>query len=256
MVVLKSATEIETMRAAGEVVARVLAATAQSARAGVRLIDLDEQAAALIAQLNAKPSFLGYHPAWAPTPYPGVLCLSVNDAIVHGIPDRRELRDGDILSIDCGAYVDGLHGDAALTVAIGAIDAEGQRLIDTTEAALSAGIAAARAGARIGDISAAVEAVARAGRYGLPAGLGGHGIGNAMHEDPHIPNTGRAGKGMMLNPGLVIAIEPMLIEGGKDRGRTRPDGWTVATTDGSRAAHFEHTLAVTDDGPVVLTRVN
>ncbi len=253
MVVLKSAAEIDTMRAAGRVVARVLAATASSARAGVRLRDLDEQAADLIATAGAKPSFLGYHPTWAPIPYPGVLCLSVNDAIVHGIPGGYVLRDGDLLSIDCGAYVDGMHGDAALTVAIGSTDAEGQRLMDTTEVALAAGIDAARPGNRIGDISAAVEAVARAGRYGLPAGLGGHGIGTAMHEDPHIPNTGRAGKGMALRAGLVIAIEPMLIEGGRDRGRTLPDGWTVATTDGSRAAHFEHTLAITDDGPVILT---
>ncbi len=255
MVVLKSATEIDTMREAGRVVARTLAATAGAARAGVRLKDLDDQAAALIAELGAKPSFLGYHPSWSRTPYPGVLCLSVNDAIVHGIPDRRELRDGDILSIDCGAYVDGLHGDAAVTVAIGALDEAGQRLIDTTEAALAAGIDAARPGNRIGDISAAVEAVARAGRYGLPSGLGGHGIGTAMHEDPHVPNTGRAGRGMPLRAGLVIAIEPMLIEGGRDRGRTLADGWTVATTDGSRAAHAEHTIAVTGDGPVILTQV-
>jgi methionyl aminopeptidase len=140
-------------------------------------------------------------------------------------------------------------------VAIGSIDAEGHRLVETTEAALAAGIGAAQPGARIGDISAAVEAVARAGRYGLPAGLGGHGIGTAMHEDPHIPNTGRPGKGLPLRPGLVIAIEPMLIEGGHDRGRTLSDGWTVATTDGSRAAHFEHTLAITEHGPVILTQV-
>jgi methionyl aminopeptidase len=253
MVVLKSATEIDTMQAAGEIVARVLTATARSARAGVRLSDLDARAAALIADMGAKPSFLG-HPTWAPTPYPGVLCLSVNDVIVHGIPDGRNLRDGDILSIDCGVSVDGMHGDAALTTAIGEVDAEARRLIDTTAAALDAGIAAAQPGARLGDISAAVETAARAGRYGLPPGLGGHGIGAAMHEDPHIPNTGRAGRGMLLRPGLVIAIEPMLIEGGRDRGRTLSDGWSVATVDGSRAAHFEHTIAVTAAGPVILTR--
>jgi methionyl aminopeptidase len=254
MVVLKSASEIETMREAGRVVARTLAATAGAARAGVRLKDLDEQAAALIAELGAKPSFLGYHPNWAPTPYPGVLCLSVNDAIVHGIPNGRTLRDGDILSIDCGAYVDGWHADAARTVAIGTVDEAGQRLMRVTDEALAAGIAAAQPGQRIGDISAAVEAVARNAGYGLPAGLGGHGIGNAMHEDPHIPNTGRAGKGVPLRPGLVIAIEPMLIEGGRDRGRTLADGWTVATTDGTRAAHSEDTIAITDAGPVILTR--
>jgi methionyl aminopeptidase len=254
MVVLKSASEIETMREAGRIVARTLAAAAEAARPGVRLKDLDEQAAALIAALGAKPSFLGYHPAWAPTPYPGVLCLSVNDAIVHGIPNGRTLRDGDILSIDCGAYVDGLHADAARTVAVGTVDEAGHRLMRVTDEALAAGIAAAQPGQRIGDISAAVEAVARAAGYGLPAGLGGHGIGTSMHEDPHIANTGRPGKGVPLRPGLVIAIEPMLTEGGRDRGRTLADGWTVATTDGTRAAHFEDTIAITAAGPVILTR--
>jgi methionyl aminopeptidase len=255
MVVLKSAMEIEGMRAAGAVVARTLHAVAASARAGVRLVDLDAQAADLIAAAGAKPSFLGYHPSWAPNPYPGVLCLSVNDAIVHGIPSTRVLRDGDVLSIDCGAHLDGLHGDAAVTLGIGAVDEEATRLMSTTDAALAAGIAAARPGARMGDVSAAIEQVARAGRYGLPAGLGGHGIGTAMHEEPHVANTGRSGRGMVLRAGLVIAIEPMLIEGGRDRGRTLADGWTVATTDGSRAAHAEHTIAITAEGPVILTVV-
>jgi methionyl aminopeptidase len=243
------------MREAGRVVARTLAAVAAAATAGTRLRDLDALAAELIAAAGARPSFLGYHPDWAPTPYPGVLCLSVNQAVVHGIPDERVLADGDLLSIDCGAYIDGYHGDAAVTIGIGDIDPEGQRLIGTTEQALAAGIAAARPGAKMGDISYAVESTARAGGYGLPRGLGGHGIGTAMHEDPHVPNTGRPGRGLTLQEGLVIAIEPMLIEGGRDAGRTLDDGWTVVTTDGSRAAHAEHTIAITADGPVILTTV-
>jgi methionyl aminopeptidase len=253
MVVLRSAAEIATMREAGRVVARTLAAVVATARAGVRLIDLDAMAAELIADAGAKPSFLGYHPRWAPTPYPGVLCLSVNQAIVHGIPDRYVLADGDLLSIDCGAHLDGYHGDAALTIGIGTVDAEAARLTDTTEQALSAAIAAARPGAKMGDISHAVESVARAGRYGLPHGLGGHGIGTEMHEEPHVPNTGRAGRGLTLREGLVIAIEPMLIEGGRDGGHALEDGWTIVTTDGSRAAHFEHTIAIESEGPTVLT---
>ena len=245
MVVLKSAAEITVMREAGRVVARTLAAVAEAARPGVRLVDLDELATEVIAEHGATPSFPGYHPAWAPTPYPGVLCLSVNEAIVHGIPDGRVLRDGDLLSIDCGASVDGYHGDAAITIGVGHLDADAARLIETTEAA--------RPGARLGDVSHAVESVSRAGGYGLPSGLGGHGIGTAMHEDPHVPNTGRPGRGMRLREGVALAIEPMLTEGGRDRGRTLSDGWTVATTDGRRAAHAEHTIAITAGGPVVLT---
>jgi methionyl aminopeptidase len=253
MVILKSDAEIAVMREAGRVVARALAAVAEAARPGVRLVDLDELAADVMAKHDATPSFLGYHPAWAPIPYPGVLCLSVNDAIVHGIPDGRVLRDGDLLSIDCGASLDGYHGDAAITIGVGDLDTDATRLVGTTVAALDAGVAALRPGARLGDVSHAIESVARAGGYGLPAGLGGHGIGTAMHEDPHVSNTGRPGRGLRLRAGLVLAIEPMLTEGGRDRGRTLADGWTVATTDGRRAAHAEHTVAITADGPVVLT---
>jgi methionyl aminopeptidase len=255
MVTLKTPAELAVMREAGRVVARTLAAVAAAARPGARLADLDALAAETIAAHGAKPSFLGYHPAWAPTPYPAVLCLSVNEAIVHGIPDRRALREGDLLSIDCGAYIDGYHGDAALTIAIGEVDDAARRLAATAGAALAAGIAAAQPGARVGDISHAVETVARAAGYGLPRGLGGHGVGTAMHEDPSVPNTGRAGRGLPLREGLVLAIEPMLLEGGRDAHRVRPDGWTVVTADGSRAAHAEHTIAVTAGGPVVLTEL-
>jgi methionyl aminopeptidase len=253
VVVLRSAAEIETLREAGRVVATTLAAVAAAAKPGVRLLDLDGLAAEVIAEAGAKPSFLGYQPGWAPVPYPGVLCLSLNEAIVHGIPDRRVLVDGDLLSIDCGAYIDGYHGDAALTIGVGTLDHDGRRLIETTARALAAGIAAARPGARLGDIGHAVESLARPAGYGLPPSLGGHGVGTAMHEDPHVSNTGRPGRGFPLREGLVIAIEPMLIESGRDGRHTLPDGWTVVTSDGSRAAHFEHTIAITADGPVILT---
>jgi methionyl aminopeptidase len=253
MVVLKSRAELATMREAGRLVAQILAAVAAHARVGARLGDLDALAAEMMINAGATSSFQHYHPDWAPTPYPAVLCLSVNDAIVHGIPDGRELREGDLLSIDCGAAIDGYHGDAAITVAVGETDEAGRALIDTTVRALEAGIAAAQPGGRLGDISHAVETVARTGGYGLPTGLGGHGVGTAMHEDPHVPNTGRANRGLPLREGLVLAIEPMLLENGKDTRRTANDGWTVLTTDGSRAAHAEHTIAVTADGPMILT---
>jgi len=253
MVELMSATEIAIMREAGQVVAETLRAVAAAATAGVRLSELDELAAGTIARAGAKPSFLGYQPDWAPTPFPAVLCLSVNDAIVHGIPGNTKLKDADLLSIDCGASIDGYHGDAALTVAIGQIDERARRLLDTTKEALAAGIAQARLGVRIGDISHAIESVARQAGYRLPTGLGGHGIGTAMHQDPGVPNTGRPGRGLTLREGLVLAIEPMLTEGGSDRCRVASDGWTVLTADGKRAAHFEHTVAITAEGPVVLT---
>lgn len=253
MVVLRSEAELASLREAGRVVARTLAAVAANTRPGVRLSELDSLAADLIAELGAKPSFLRYHPSWAPVPFPGVLCLSVNETIVHGIPDDRILRQGDLLSIDCGAHVDGYHGDAAITLGIGNLDPDGQRLLDTTNEALAAGIAMARAGGRLGDISHAIEGVARRENYGLPVGLGGHGIGTAMHEDPFVPNAGRPRRGLRLRAGLVLAIEPMLIEGGRSARRTRADGWTIDTADGSRAAHAEHTVAITDSGPEILT---
>lgn len=255
MVVLKSAAELETMREAGRIVALTLRAVSEQAKAGVSLLELDDLARTMLAEHGAKSSFLDYHPSFAPMPYPGVLCLSVNDQIVHGIPDRRRLRDGDLLSIDFGAHIDGYHGDAAVTVGVGAVDEDARRLAGTCAEALAAGIAAAQPGARLGDISFAVESVCRAAGYGMPTGYGGHGIGTAMHEDPHVPNTGRAGRGLTLRPGLVLAIEPMVIESGSDRSRVLVDGWTVSTVDGSRAAHTEHSVAITDDGPVILTTV-
>lgn len=253
MVSLKNADELRRMREAGRVVAHTLQEVAAAVRPGVRLRDLDELAAETIRTAGAKPSFLGYQPGYVSVPYPAVLCLSVNDVIVHGIPDGRKLRDGDLVSIDCGAVVDGYHGDAAVTVPVGEADEAALRLSDTTRAALEAGTAAAVVGASLGDVGHAVERVARAGGYGLPRGFGGHGIGTAMHEDPSVPNTGRPGRGMRLRAGMVIAIEPMLIESGRDSHHTLADGWSVATADGSRAAHWENTVAITPDGPKVLT---
>ncbi|MEV6969368.1 type I methionyl aminopeptidase [Hamadaea sp. NPDC051192] len=253
MIRLKSLSEIATMREAGRVVARTLAAVAEAARAGVSLSELDELAAGLISAAGANPSFLGYRPTWASTRYPGVLCLSVNDAIVHGIPNGRVLRDGDLLSIDCGAYVEGFHADAAITVGVGDLDDRARHLSETTRLALEEGIAVVAVGGRLSDISHAVETVARGAGYGVPPNMGGHGIGTKMHEDPHLANTGRPGRGVRLREGMVLAIEPMLIESGRDRARTARDGWTVLTGDGSRAAHWEHSVAVTGDGPVILT---
>jgi methionyl aminopeptidase len=251
MVTLKNQAELDRMRAAGRVVGVTLRRVADAVEPGVSLAELEAIGAACIREHGARPSFLNYRPRSAPTPYPATLCLSVNDVVVHGIPDGRVLRDGDILSIDCGAVVDGFHGDAAVTVPVGEVDDEAVRLMKVTEEALSAAIAAVRPGGRLGDVSHAAEATARP--YGLLEGCGGHGIGTAMHEDPHVPNTGRPGRGMRLQEGLVIAIEPMLIEGGGDGGRTLADGWSIATADGSRAAHVEHTVAVTAGGPVILT---
>ena len=253
MVVLKTPAELATMREAGWVVATILAAVSAAAVPGATLVELDELARTMLAEHGAKSSFLDYHPSFAPVPYPGVLCLSVNDQIVHGIPDRRTLEEGDLLSVDFGAHIDGYHGDSAVTVGVGTVDAAAQRLSDVCRAALHAGIAAARPGGRLGDISFAVQSVCRAAKYGRPTGYGGHGIGTAMHEDPHLPNEGRPGRGLTLRPGLCLAIEPMVVESGSDRHRLLIDGWTVSTVDGSRAAHWEHSIAITDDGPVVLT---
>ncbi|MDN3356020.1 type I methionyl aminopeptidase [Actinomadura sp. DC4] len=251
MVTLKNQAELDRMRAAGRVVGITLRRVADAVEPGISLAELDAIGASCIKEHDALPSFLDYHPRSAPTPYPAVLCLSVNDAVVHGIPGERVLKDGDILSIDCGAIVDGYHGDAAVTVPVGRVDDAAERLMKITSEALTAGIAKAVPGGRLGDVSHAVETTARP--YGLLDGCGGHGIGTAMHEDPHVANTGRAGRGMRIREGLVIAIEPMLIESGSDEGRTLADGWTIATADGSRAAHFEHTVAVTEDGPKILT---
>src|SRR5215813_12230196 len=217
MVELKTDAALDAMREAGRVVAHALAAAREAAAVGTRLTELDEVAHEVLRKAGARSPFLHYHPSFSPTPFPAVICASVNDVIVHGIPDAYRL------------------------------------LIETAEKALAAGIAAAVAGARIGDISAAIGAVGHAAGYGIPAGFGGHGIGRRMHEDPHVPNDGRPGRGMRLRPGLVLAIEPMLMAGGGDDFEVAPDEWALRTVDGSRAAHAEHTVAITGDGPRILT---
>lgn len=250
---LKSEQELAVLREAGRVVARTLAAVRAHTAVGVSLRELDEIAAAVIADAGARPSFLNYQPHFAPSPYPAVLCTSVNDAIVHALPDDYRLRDGDLLSVDCGAELDGFHGDSAFTMIVGTARACDIALVEHTQQALARGIDAAQAGARLGDISAAVGDIGRRFGYGIPRDFGGHGVGRRMHEDPGVPNEGRPGRGLRLRPGLVIAIEPMFMAGGLDDYVVAPDGWALHTVDGSRAAHFEHTIAVTTSGPVVLT---
>jgi len=245
---IKTPGQIAAMREAGLVVARTLRVLTDAVRPGVTTADLDALAEAEIRAAGATPSFKGYHG------YPATICASVNEEIVHGIPSpRRRLREGDLISIDCGAILGGWHGDAAVTVGVGAISAADAAMLEACETALWRGLAQARAGGRLGDISHAVEtSVRRSGRYGLVEEYTGHGIGSAMHMDPPVPNYGRAGRGPRLRPGMALAIEPMVMLGGPETVQL-DDGWTVVTADGSRAAHFEHTVAITGDGPWVLT---
>ena len=245
---IKTPGQIAAMREAGLVVARTLRVLTDAVRPGVTTADLDALAEAEIRAAGATPSFKGYHG------YPATICASVNEEIVHGIPSpRRSLRQGDLISIDCGAILGGWHGDAAVTVGVGAISAADAAMLEACETALWRGLAQARAGGRLGDISHAVEtSVRRSGRYGLVEEYTGHGIGSAMHMDPPVPNYGRAGRGPRLRPGMALAIEPMVMLGGPETVQL-DDGWTVVTADGSRAAHFEHTVAITHDGPWVLT---
>jgi methionyl aminopeptidase len=253
MIVRKSAREIDALREAGRVVALAHEAMRVAADVGVSLKELDEVAADVLAEHGATSAFLGYQPGFATSPFPGVICASVNDVIVHGIPDDRRLADGDLLSIDFGAILNGWVGDAAVSFVVGTPRERDLALIERTEAALAAGIAAARPGNRLGDIGHAIQTIAREHGYGMPDGWGGHGVGREMHEAPSVPNVGRRGRGLALKPGLVIAIEPMFMASGRDEFRIDDDGWTVRTTDGSRAAHAEHTLAITADGPRILT---
>jgi methionyl aminopeptidase len=245
---VKTAAQLAAMAAAGQVVASALSAAAAAVAPGVSTAELDTIAAAEIRSAGATPSFLGYHG------FPATICASVNDEIVHGIPrPARLLRDGDVVSIDCGAVVDGWHADAALTVPVGTVTAGLTRLMHTCERALWHGLAAAQPGARIGDISHAVQRCAgSAGKYGIVEDYGGHGIGSEMHMDPPVPNAGRPGRGPVLAEGMALAVEPLLVLGGPGT-RLLDDGWTVVTEDGSPAAHFEHTVAITADGPRVLT---
>ncbi|MEV7277300.1 type I methionyl aminopeptidase [Streptomyces sp. NPDC093111] len=253
MMEIKTDATLLAMREAGRVVAQALAAVREKAAPGVTPAELDRVAREVLTGAGAGSPFLDYHPEWAPRPFPAVLCLSVNDAIVHGIPDGTPLADGDLVSADCGAVLGGWVGDAAVSFTVGRARPEDTRLVDTAYEALEAGIAAATVGNRVGDIAHAIGRVCRRAGYGIPDGLGGHGVGRTMHEDPGIPNEGRPGRGVPLRHGMVIAIEPMLAGGGLDAHYTARDGWTIRTLDGSRAAHAEHTVAITDEGPRVLT---
>ena len=255
MIEMKTAADIAAMREAGRVVAQALAAMREAAHVGTTMRALDSVGARVLDDAGASSLFLDYHPNWAPSPFPASVCASVNDAVVHGIPTDKSLEDGDLVSIDFGAILDGWAGDAATSFVVGTPRPEDLDLIATTELALAAGIAAAIPGNKIGDIGHAIAQVARGNGYGLLADHGGHGIGRTMHEDPHIPNDARAGRGLKLRPGLVIAIEPMLHAGGSDDYTHDPDGWTLRTSDGSRAAHVEHTVAITANGPRILTEL-
>ncbi|AEV73228.1 methionine aminopeptidase, type I [Mycolicibacterium rhodesiae NBB3] len=253
MVELKTTSEIDSMADAGAVVAEALREVVEYAKPGMPTVDLDRVAAAVLGRHGASSPFLDYHPQWASTPFPAVLCVSVNDAVVHGIPTGYRLADGDLVSVDFGATLRGWTGDAARSFIVGTPRAEDAALIEAADAALAAGIAAVRPGNRLGDVGHAIASTVREAGFSLLADHGGHGIGRTMHEDPDVPNEGRPGKGMKLRPGLVIAIEPMVIADGTDEYCHDPDGWTLRTLSGARAAHSEHTVAVTADGARILT---
>jgi methionyl aminopeptidase len=256
VVTRKSATEIAKMRRAGRLVAEVLALVDAELRPGITTGELDALAERHIRSNGGIPSFKGYLGAGrygrGPRAFPGSLCISIDEEVVHGIPGERRIEDGQIVSVDAGAIVDGWHGDAARTFVVGQVPDDARRLVDATRLALLAGIAAARPGAWIGDISAAVQEVADEAGFGIVRQYVGHGIGTDMHQDPQVPNFRSGARGLRIEPGLCLAIEPMFTLGSHEV-ETRGDGWTVATRDGSLAAHFEHTIAVTESGPEILT---
>ncbi|MBV8639301.1 MAG: type I methionyl aminopeptidase [Candidatus Eremiobacteraeota bacterium] len=249
MITLKSPREIETMRRSGKITSKVLTDLMKAARPGMTTAQLDAMAEKGIRELGGIPTFKGYHG------YTASICASVNDEVVHGIPGDRVLKDGDLLSIDIGTTFEGYVSDSAVTVPIGTISRNAQQLLDVTQECLMVGIAQMKRGNHIGDIGAAVQKHAESHGYGVVRELVGHGVGTAMHEEPQVPNYGKPGTGALLRPGLVLAIEPMITEGDYQV-EILKDGWTVVTADGKLAAHFEHTIAVTDDGPKILTLRN
>jgi methionyl aminopeptidase len=249
---LRTPAEIEQMRPAGRFVADVLTQTAAAAKVGTNLLELDALAHDLIRSAGAESSYLDYHPSFGASPFGKVICTSVNDAVLHGLPHDYRLRDGDLLSLDFAASVEGWVADSAISLVVGTARDEDLRLIETTRRALTAGITAAQHGSKIGDISAAIAAVAHAEGYSINTQFGGHGVGRTMHGDPHVPNDGRPGRGYPLRAGLVIAIEPWFLQT-TDEIFTDPDGWTLRSADGSRGAHSEHTIAITETGPLILT---
>lgn len=249
MINYKTDQEIEMMARAGRVLEAVMEELKEAIRPGVRTIDLDRLAERRIRAAGAMPGFLGYHG------YPNTLCISINDEAVHGIPGRRRIQSGDVVSLDLGLVLDGFWADMGCTVAVGKVSPEAEHLIRVTEECLEIAIQQARPGGRLGDISAAVQRHAEANGFSVIRQFVGHGIGRQMHEAPQVPNFGEPGTGPELKPGMTLAIEPMVNQGGPDV-YIKPDGWTVCTSDGSLSAYFEHTVAITKEGPRVLTRSN
>lgn len=248
-IVLKTPAEIEVMRKAGRINAMALAEVAKNVRPGITTGQLDKIAEQLIRDHGATPAFLNYP---GPYPYPATLNTSVNEELVHGLPSKRELREGDLLSVDCGTVYEGFIGDSAFSMGVGEVSAEAQKLMDVTQESLRLGIAQMLPGNHVGDVSAAVQEHVEAHGYHVPREYTGHGVGRKMHEGPQVPNYGVRGQGILLRPGMTIALEPMVLAG-THRTRVLKDQWTVVSADGSLTAHFEHSVAVTEDGPLVLT---
>ncbi len=252
MVELKTPSEVEAMAVTGAFIAELLSDLAERADVGVNLLDLEQRAREMIAERGAESCYWDYAPSFGNGPFRNVICLSVNDAVLHGLPHDYVLADGDLLSMDIAVSIDGWVADSARSVIVGTPRPEDQRLVAATEEALRAAIDAARPGARLGDISAAIGAVAKSRGYRVNTEFGGHGLGRTMHEDPHVPNIGRPGRGMKLRPGLTLALEPWFTLG-TERIKFDADGWTIRSFDGSRGAHSEHTIATTDGEACVLT---
>ena len=247
-IILKSPREITQMRGAGRVVAAVLEEVGKKVRPGITTAELDDIAVSEVKERGAEASFKGYRG------FPASICTSVNEEVVHGIPGSRVLQEGEIISLDFGALMNGFHGDAAVTVGVGKISTEAQKIIDATRGALQAGIAAARIGARLGDVSAAIQSYAEARGFSVVREYVGHGIGRELHEDPQVPNFGVTGEGPVLQKGMTMALEPMLNAGGW-RTSVAEDKWTVVTADGRLSAHFEHTIVIDENGPGILTKL-
>ena len=252
MIELRTPAEIDEMRAAGRFVAETLATLRDETKVGTNLLAIDRRAHDMIRKAGAESCYIDYAPSFGNGPFGKVICLSVNDAVLHGMPHDYVLRDGDLISLDFAVSIDGWVADSAVSFVVGTPRDEDLRLIDTTERALDAAIASATIGNKIGDISATIAEVAHGEGYSINTDFGGHGVGHTMHGDPHVPNDGRAGRGFPLRAGLVMALEPWLLATTNEL-VTDPDGWTLRSADGSRGAHSEHTIAVTEDGPIILT---
>jgi methionyl aminopeptidase len=248
-ILIKNKSEIETMRSAGKVNALVLKTVREMIRPGIATQDLDNVAYEIIQENGGKPAFKNYP---GPYPYPATLTISINEELVHGIPGKRKLKEGDIVSVDCGTVLDGFVADSAFSMGVGTISAEAQKLLDVTEKALFIGIEKMRPGNRVGDVSAAIQDYVEANNFHVPREYTGHGVGRKMHEGPLVPNFGVSGRGVTLRPGITVALEPMVLKG-THRTRVLDDQWTVVSADGSLTAHFEHSVAVTEDEPIILT---